>query len=320
MTDRPLARGPEDPLMRELAIVGAGPAGLAAALFATNQRINTVLIAAEVGGQALHSTHVENYMGFERIAGAELVERFETQLHEHFVEYMVDNASKLLHRGRHFELELKSGAVFQSRCVILATGMTPNQLRVPGENQFINRGVSYFADHYGPTAHGKNVLVAGGGNSGLQAVLEVASVAAGVKVVTRHGWTGDPDKIAAVSKFDNLEMLESWNVVRLEGDDRLRSVVVAQAGGDERTLPIDLVFVEIGFRPNTDLVKGLAELNERGEVIVSRENETNVPGLFAAGDCTTGLGKEIAVAVGDGARAALSAKRFIRRRGWQEGG
>jgi len=128
------------------------------------------------------------------------------------------------------------------------------------------------------------------------------------------------DKIGAVSKFDNVEMLESWNVVRLEGDDRLRSVVVAQAGGEERTLPIDLVFVEIGFRPNTDLVKGLAELNERGEVIVSRENETNVPGLFAAGDCTTGLGKEIAVAVGDGARAALSAKRFIRRRGWQEGG
>ena len=306
-----------DPMMYELVVVGCGPAGLAAAFFAVRQRMRVAVVGREIGGQAIHSVHVENYLGFDGIAGEALVERFARQLAEQFVEFFQDDVDRLDHRGDRFELGLRSGAVMTARAVILATGMTPNRLGVPGEVELIGNGVSYFADHYGPTAHDKNVLVVGGGNSGLQAVQEVAPVAARVHVLTRGGWTGDPDRITAVQKFDNVEMLPPATVRRIEGEDHVERVVIALADeDDEQTLAIDLIFVEIGFRPATGIVKDLAELNDHGEVIVDRENLTRVPGLFAAGDCTSGTGKEIAIATGDGARAALSAKRFVRSRAW----
>ncbi len=189
-----------------------------------------------------------------------------------------------------------------ARAVILATGMTPNRLGVLGEAELIGNGVSYFADNYGPTTHDKNVLVVGGDNSGLQAVQEVAPVAARVHVLTRGGWTGDPDRITAAQEFDNVEMLPAATVQRIEGDERVERVVIALAEDDtEQTLDIDLIFVEIGFRPATAIVKDLVELNDHGEVIGDRENLTGIPGLFAAGD---------------GARAALSAKRFVRPGDW----
>ncbi len=205
--------------------------------------------------------------------------------------------------------------------MIFATGMMPNRLGVPGEQKLTGHGVSYFADHYGPTAHGKNVLVIGGGNSGLQAVQEVAPVAGQIHVLTRGGWTGDPDRVTAVGKFANVTMLPPATILRIERDENVERVVIKLAEDEsERALDIDLIFVEIGFRPATGLISHLTELNDRGEVIVDRENQTDSPRLFAAGDCTSGTGKEISIATGDGARAALSAKRFVRSRGWGEAG
>jgi NADH-dependent peroxiredoxin subunit F len=314
---RPSEPDAVDPLMYELVVIGCGPAGLAAAFFAVRQRMRVAVVGRELGGQAIHSTHVENYLGFDAIAGEALVERFAHQLAEQFVEFLQDDVERIEQHGDHLHLALHGGADMKARTVILATGMAPNRLGVPGEVELTGHGVSYFADHYGPTAHDQNVLVIGGGNSGLQAVQEVAPVAASVQVLTRGGWTGDPDRITAVQKFANVEMLAPAAVRRIEGDGRVERVVIAPTDSDaEQTLPIDLIFVEIGFRPATAIVKDLVELNDHGEVIVDRENLTRVPGLFAAGDCTSGTGKEIAIATGDGARAALSAKRFVRSRSW----
>ncbi len=310
-----------DPLMYELIVVGCGPAGLAATLFAVRQRMKVAVIGEEIGGQAIHSTHVENYLGFEGIAGESLVERFERQLAEEFVEFIRDKVARVEYGPGCYELETTHGAFIRARAVIFATGMMANRLGVPGEQELTGHGVSYFADHYGPTAHAKNVLVIGGGNSGLQAVQEVAPVAGQVHVLTRGGWTGDPDRVTAVQKFANVSMLPPATVQRIEGEEEVERVVVKYADdGSEETLEIDLIFVEIGFRPATALISHLAELNDRGEVIVDRENETGSPGLFAAGDCTSGTGKEITIATGDGARAALAAKRFVRSRGWEERG
>lgn len=307
-----------DPLMYELIVIGCGPAGLAATLFAARQRMKVAVIGKEIGGQAIHSTHVENYLGFEGIAGEGLVERFERQLAEHFVEFIRDEVATVGYQSGCYELETNQGAFIRTRSVILATGMIPNRLGVPGELELTGHGVSYFADHYGPTAHDKNVLVIGGGNSGLQAVQEVAPVAGKVRVLTRGGWTGDPDRITAVQKFANVTMLPPASIQRIEGEEVVERVAIKYAEDEsEETLDIDLIFVEIGFRPASALVSHLTGVNDRGEIIVDRENQTDSPGLFAAGDCTSGTGKEIAIATGDGARAALSAKRFVRMRGWE---
>lgn len=307
----------ENPLMYELVVIGAGPAGLAAALFAAGQRIKVVVVAPEVGGQALHSTHVANYMGFDQIAGSRLVERFEQQIREYYIQHIADAVARLQHPSDSFDLALEGGGSVQARSVVVASGMIPNRLSVPGESEFTNLGVSYYADNYGPTAHDKNVLVVGGGNSALQAVLEVAPIARKVQAITRSGWTGEPAKIDAVNQFDNVEMLPPSNVVRIEGRGVVEAVVVeAVEDGELRSLPIDLVFVQIGFHPSTQCAGHLVKLNDRREIIVGRDNATDVPGIFGAGDCTEGIGKEIAVADGDGARAALSAKSFIRSRTW----
>ena len=321
MSQAPASEIAESPLMYELVVVGAGPAGLSAALFAVGQRIKTVVVSAEVGGQALHSTHVENYMGFEHIGGAMLVERFEQQLRDYFIEHVSDDVSLIRRPADYFDIDLKGQGSLQSRSVIVASGMVPNTLGAPGEVEFTGRGVSYYADNYGPTAHDKNVLVVGGGNSALQAVLEVSPIARKVMAITRSGWTGEPGKIDAVSKFENVEMLPPCNVQRIEGDEHVESVVVSPSdGGEPYSLDVDLVFVQIGFHPSTEYVSDMAKLNDRREIIVGRDNGTNVTGLFAVGDCTEGVGKEIAVAVGDGARAALSAKSFIRSKAWLEAG
>lgn len=317
MTHIPDAGSSVDPMMYEVVVIGCGPAGLAATFFAVRQRMRVAVVGREIGGQAIHSTHVENYLGFNGIAGEALVQRFEHQLAEQFVQFFQDDVVRLDHHPSHFDLELSNGAIMSSRSIIVATGMAPNRLGVPGEIELTGYGVSYFADHYGPTAHDKNILVVGGGNSGLQAVQEVAPVAAKVHVLTRGGWTGDPDRITAVEKFANVEMLPAATVQRIEGEGSVERVVIALADdGTEQTLGIDLIFVEIGFRPATAFVKDLVELNDHGEMIVDRENLTRVPGLFAAGDCTSGTGKEIAIATGDGARAALSAKRYVRLASW----
>ena len=176
-----------DPLMYEVIVVGCGPAGLAATLFAVRQRMKVAVIGKEIGGQAIHSTHVENYLGFEGIAGEGLVERFEKQLAEQFVEFIRDEIAKIDYGPGCYEFETTQGAFIRARVVIFATGMMPNRLGVPGEQKFTGHGVSYFTDHYGPTAPGKNVLVIGGWHSGLQAVQEVAPVAGQIHVLTQGG-------------------------------------------------------------------------------------------------------------------------------------
>ena len=153
MSQAPASEIAESPLMYELVVVGAGPAGLSAALFAVGQRIKTVVVSAEVGGQALHSTHVENYMGFEHIGGAMLVERFEQQLRDYFIEHVSDDVSLIRRPADYFDIDLKGQGSLQSRSVIVASGMVPNTLGAPGEVEFTGRGVSYYADKlrsYGP--------------------------------------------------------------------------------------------------------------------------------------------------------------------------
>lgn len=288
---------------------------MTAAVYAARKKLDTVLVSKDVGGQVNWTLGIENYMGYQFIEGPELIRRFEEQVKQFPLRMELGNAiTSIIRVDGGFEVRPESGKAFQSRAVIVATGKRPRPLNVPGEDRLVGRGVTYCAVCDGPLFAGMRVAVIGGGNSALEAADDMLKIAEHIYLVSLTQLTGDAVLVDRVKAGRNITMFLEHEVLEVLGDSMVGGLRIRDLkSGEQKELEVSGIFVEIGLIPNSDLVKGLVELNQFGEIRVNCRNETSVPGLFAAGDVTDVPEKQIAVAVGEGAKAALQAHRYLQR-------
>ena len=301
--------------MHELIIIGGGPAGMTAAVYAARKRIDTLLLTKDIGGQVLTTAGVENYMGYQYIEGPELMQKFEEQVRQFPLEQKIGQEIVALSRlDTGFEVRTDNGESYQAKAVIIATGKRPRPLNVPGEEGLRGRGVTYCAICDGPLFAGEKVAVIGGGNSALEAVYDMVKIAERVYLVSFTPLTGDQILIDSVKGASNLTMFLEHEVVEIEGSSRVEGITIRDLKtGEEKRLEVGGIFVEIGLIPNSESARGITQLNKFGEIEVNCACETGIPGLFAAGDVTDVPEKQIVVAAGEGAKAALQAHKYLQR-------
>lgn len=301
--------------MFEIIIIGGGPAGMAAAVYAARKRLNTLLISNDIGGQMNWTSGVENYLGYQFIEGHELISKFEQQVNQFPIEQKIGLKVKQVKKiDGDFEVVTESGEKFQSRVMLLATGKRPRRLNVAGEMELTGRGVTYCATCDGPVFAGQRVAVIGGGNSAIEAALDMVKIAEHVDLVSVTPLTGDPIMIEKLSAAKNLTIYKEYQTETVVGQGLVEGIVIKDIKtGKSQQLDVTGVFIEIGLVPNADLVKDLLKLNENGEVPVNCSCETEIPGLYAAGDVTTVPEKQIVIAAGEGAKAALQAHKYLQR-------
>ncbi len=301
--------------MYELMIIGGGPAGLAAGVYAARKQLKTLLISGDIGGQINNTLGIENYLGYQFVEGPELISKFQAQVSQFPIDQKIgDKVSRLEKADGGFEAISETGDRYQARAVVLATGKRPRKLNVPGEVEFAGRGVTYCAICDGPIFAGQRVAVVGGGNSALEAALDMVKIAEHVDLVSLAPLTGDQILIDQLGNAENLEIFTEHQTQEIKGQDFVAGMVIKdRKSGAEKHLAVTGVFIEIGLIPNSETVKGLVELNRLGEVPVSCANETTLPGLYAAGDVTDVPEKQIIVAAGEGAKATLQAHHYLQR-------
>ncbi len=297
----------------DLVIIGAGPAGLTAAVYAARKLLSTLVISENIGGQSNESWAIENYMGYLMITGSDLMAKFEEQVHTQSVNLELDRVSRIeaVGDGR-FHIRTESDQAFIARSVIIASGKHPRMLGVEGEEKFLGKGLSICSTCDGPLYRNKTVVIVGGGNSAVQTTIEMAKIAKDVHLIVRSSIRADEVFERQLEDLENLSIHTGYDVARIGGDKFVRSVVIRnRESGEEKTLPADGVFIEIGLIPNTGFLNGFLEMNDQGEIVVDPNCHTTVPGIFAAGDVTAIKGKQIIIAAGEGAKAALEAHEYL---------
>ena len=301
--------------MYEIIIVGGGPAGMAAAVYAARKRLNTLLVTSDIGGQVNWTTGVENYLGYQFIEGADLIAKFQQQVNQFPIDQKIGlKVSQIKKIEDGFEVVAESGDKFQSKVVLLASGKRPRRLNVEGEIELTGRGVTYCAICDGPVFTGQKVAVIGGGNSAIEATLDMVKLAEHVDMVSVTPLTGDPIMIEKLADAKNLTIYTEYQTEKVLGQGLVEGLVIKDIKtGKSQQLDDTGIFIEIGLVPNSDMVKDLVKLNRNGEVPVNCSCETEIPGLFAAGDVTTVPEKQIVIAAGEGAKASLQAHRYLQR-------
>ena len=301
--------------MYDLMIIGGGPAGLAASVYAARKRLKVLLISGDIGGQVNLTLGIENYLGYQFIEGPELIDKFHDQVSQFPIDQKIGHkVSRLEKIDGGFEATSETGDKYQSKVAILATGKRPRQLNVPGEKELTGRGVTYCAICDGPVFSGQRVAVVGGGNSALEAALDMVKIAEHVDLVSLTPLTGDAILIDKLGEATNLAIFTEYQTEEIKGEAFVEGMLVKNLkSGESKLLDVTGIFIEIGLVPNSELVGGLVELNRWGEVLVNCSCETAIPGLYAAGDVTDIPEKQIVVAAGEGAKAALQAHRYLQR-------
>lgn len=302
--------------MYDCIIIGAGPAGLTAAIYAARKKLNIIVISKNVGGQTAESWLIENYIGFSVISGAELVKKFR----EHLLKFKIPlkegvQVLKVEKRNKIFKVYTKE-KIFEGKCVIVASGKVARRLEVPGEREFLGKGVTYCATCDAPLFHKKDVAVIGGGNSALEAALQLDKIANKIYLINlAPNLTGDEILIEKVQQSKKIEIYNSSRVIEIFGDTVVKGLEFKNINsGFKRKIKIQGVFVEIGSIPSIDFIKDLVKLNARNEIIIDKRNMTSQAGIFAAGDVTDVVEKQIVIAAGEGAKAALSAYDYLIKR------
>ena len=306
----------------DVLIVGGGPAGAAAAVYAARKGIRTGIVAERVGGQTLDTLGIENYISVLETEGP----KFAAALEAHARQYGVDimggqRAEKLVpsaQPGGTTTVTLSNGAEVQGRTVILSTGARWRNVNVPGEAEYKNKGVAYCPHCDGPLFKGKAVAVIGGGNSGVEAAIDLAGVVEHVTLIEfADRLKADAVLVAKLNSLPNVTVHVNAQTTEIVGDGQKVTGLKwkSRVDGGEHTVPLAGVFVQIGLVPNTEFLRGTVELSKYGEIIVDAKGATSVPGVFAAGDATTVPYKQIVIAAGDGAKAALSAFDHLIRHG-----
>jgi alkyl hydroperoxide reductase subunit F len=308
------AKRPDTAVTYDLIILGGGPAAMSAAVYAARKMINVAIITRDFGGQVRETSEVENWLGFQNINAKDLVDMFQEHVKSFDLPVSLGPASTEVKKEANvFKVHMDDGTFYASRSLILATGKRHRQLNVPGEKELAGRGLAYCATCDAPFFKGKKVVVAGGGNSAFTTAVDLLKVEAEVTLVNlAKGWGADAALQERLRQSDRVSLLDYHQFVRIEGVDEVTAVVVKNMESEkEAKLDANGVFVEIGYIPNSEPIKNLAELNERGEVIVDCSCKTSVEGLFGAGDVTTVSHKQIVISAGEGAKAALSAYDYL---------
>ncbi len=304
--------------MYDLIIIGGGPAGITAGIYAARQKLNTLLITKEFGGQmARKAVAIENYPGFEAISGLELIQKLEKQLRKQKIEIKNDEATRIKKIDGEFQVDTIIGQRFMAKSVIVTSGADPRPLEAPGEKEFIGRGVSYCTTCDAPLFAKKVVVVIGGGNAGFEAAIALSNWAEKIYILEYSPKPGADEVNQVLAKeTKKIQIITNAALKEIKGEKFVNSIIYEdRESGKEMTLPVNGVFVEIGSIPATSFVKGLVEFSEKDEIKIDpKTNMTKTPGLFAAGDVTDVRWKQIVVAAGEGAKAALSAYSYLKSR------
>ncbi len=297
----------------DVLMVGGGPAGAASAIYAARKGIRTGMLTERFGGQVLDTMAIENFVSVQATEGPKLAAALEAHVRQYDVDIMnLQRAEKLIAAGDDglIEVQLANGASLRSKTVVLSTGARWRDIGVPGEKEYRTRGVTYCPHCDGPLFKGKHVAVIGGGNSGVEAAIDLAGVVRRVTLIEfDHRLRADDVLQRKLRSLTNVEIIVSAMTTQIHGDgSKVNGLSYEDRGnGGKHRLDVEGVFVQIGLLPNTEWLKGTIELSPRGEIIVDDRGQTSLPGVFAAGDCTTVPYKQIVVAMGQGSTAALSA-------------
>jgi len=297
----------------DVVIIGGGPAGLTAAVYCMRKGVETAVIVNHIGGQVAETSSIENYMGYRYVNGVELVEKFMEQVLQFSIGYDEGNAVETIEDDDIKKVMLTDGRIIKAKTLIIASGKSWRKLGVPGEQKLTGKGVAYCTICDAPLFTGKKVVVVGGGNSGVEAAVDLASVAREVVVVQLlDKLTADKILQDKLSGFGNVSFVFNASVREISGDEKVKSVVLENINTQEISeIETDGVFVEIGLDPNSSFAKEVVEMNKYGEIVVDCACRTSREGIFAAGDVTTVPFKQIIIAGGEGAKAALSACEYL---------
>ncbi len=298
----------------DVVIVGAGAAGMTAAIYTCRKNLKTVVISVDIGGQSNLTNHIENYPGVEAMPGAELMQKFHAKAKSFGAEFVAGKVIKVEKEGTGFKLTLSNNDVYTAKGVILAFGAVPRELGIPGEAKFLGRGLSTCATCDAPLYRDKVVAVIGGGNSAVEGALEL--VHAGAKQVylihRRNEFRGDEVSVAKIKTEKLITITTPYVPVEIVGDKFVTGLKIKNAEtNEEKLLTLNGVFKEIGYAVDVSSVKGLVNINEKNEVVIDSGNKTSVPGIFAAGDATSVPFKQTVISAGEGAKAALECYKFV---------
>ncbi len=299
----------------DLIIIGGGPAGMAAGIYGARENLDMLLITKSFGGQITRkSVEIENYPGFKKISGQKLIQRLESHFKRYKVPVVMEKVTDVKKKGNVFKVCTEKKKEFQTLSVLVASGADPRPLEVPGEKEFIGKGVSYCVTCDGPLYRNKNVAVIGGGNAGFEAALFLSKIADKVYIL-EFGSKIKADKINQdrIKKTNNVEVITKAGLKEIKGTRFVESIVYQEVDTKkEKEVKAEGVFVQIGSVPATDFVKDLVDFTKIDEIVVdSKTGETKLAGLFAAGDITNEEYKQIVIAVGQGTKAVLSISRYI---------
>jgi NADH-dependent peroxiredoxin subunit F len=299
----------------DVLVVGGGPAGASAAIYAARKGIRTGIVAERFGGQIMDTLGIENFISVKYTEGPKLAASLEEHVKQYDIDVMNLQRAKRLEKKDLIEIELENGAVLKSKTVIIATGARWRNLGVPGEAEFKNKGVAYCPHCDGPLFEGKHVAVIGGGNSGIEAAIDLAGIANHVTVLEfMPELKADAVLQERLYSLPNVTVLKNVQTKEITGTDKVNGIsYIDRETGEEHHIELQGVFVQIGLVPNTDWLDGTIERNRFGEIIVDKHGATNIPGVFAAGDCTDSAYKQIIISMGSGATAALGAFDYLIR-------
>jgi alkyl hydroperoxide reductase subunit F len=294
----------------DVLIVGGGPAGAAAAVYAARKGIRTGVASERFGGQVLDTLGIENFISIKETEGPKFAHALEEHVRDYDVDIMNLQRAKALVPGKDLiEVQLESGASLKSKSIIISTGARWRNINVPGEHEFKNKGVAYCPHCDGPLFKGKRVAVIGGGNSGVEAAIDLAGIVGHVTLIEFDtALRADAVLQRKLKSLQNVDVFTNAQTTEITGDQKVNGLVYKdRATGELKKVELEGVFIQIGLVPNTDWLKGVVELTKHGEIVVDARGQTSVPGVFAAGDVTTVPFKQIIIAAGDGAKAALGA-------------
>jgi alkyl hydroperoxide reductase subunit F len=297
--------------MYDLIIVGGGPAGLTAVIYAIRKRLNVLLLSKDLGGKTNYRLALPWIEDYQVIKGLEIVNKFRTELEYLDFARHIEAVDQVEKQNNHFTVTTKGGAKLESKAVILATGTRQVRMDVPGEKEFTMKGLCYSALSYAPLFIDKSVVVIGDEDLALRSAGELATVAKEVTMVCSNDKTLDSPLGHKLQQAQNVRIMKDCEIVEVQGDEYARKLILKDKNGRLTEYPADGMFVEKALTPNTSMVKGLVELDGQGRIVIDNGCRTNIPGLFAAGDVTNSYAEQVLVAVGEGAKAALSAYEYL---------
>jgi alkyl hydroperoxide reductase subunit F len=308
------AKEAEEDYEYEILIVGGGPAAMSAALYGARKGLDVALIANKFGGQITYTATIENYLGVPQIGGQDMTTLFKNHMENYQVaEVLGTNVTTVKKKGKGFMVSTENNKKYKSKSVIYCAGKEYKKLGVPGEEKFIGKSIGFCATCDAPLYTGKRVAVIGGGNSAFTSIRDLLNFASEVHLIhRREEFKADRTLVEEVLKADNIKVHTPWVVHSFIGDEKL-SKIRLQSADNKKTIDINIdgVFLEIGLTPNSQPIAKMMKLNSWGEVPIKKDQSTEIPGFFAAGDVTDVEEKQISIAIGDGAKAALSAHKYL---------